>query len=32
MRVRKESKHELAQSLHPRYVRAARKRKGVFVG
>jgi hypothetical protein len=31
MKVRKESKHELAQSLHPRYVRASRKLKGFLL-
>jgi hypothetical protein len=31
MRVRTESKHELAQSLHPRYVRASRKLKGFLL-
>lgn len=31
MQVRRESKHELAQSLHPRYVRASRKLKGFLL-
>lgn len=31
MRVRRESKHELAQSLHPRYERASRTLKGFLL-